>query len=146
MESKEFIKNIAIDVGSAAMLLVLTKNIFDEDTIKTYLQEDGYKIAVTELGGRSSYVDFQEKTTRSVIGACLNCGIIKKEQHEIHAVLHAAEEAKKGIIVNVSTNASLSIKIAIVRKDSWIAVGVFGNSAIYHATNHQRAGLGVMHI
>lgn len=146
MEAKKLIKNIAVNVGSAAMLLVLTRNIFDEDTIKMHLQEDGYKIAVTEIGGRSSYLDFQEKTTRSVIGACLNCGIIKKEQHEIHAVLHAAEEAKKGIVVNVSTSASLAIKVAIVRKENWIAVGIFGDSAIYHATNHQRAGLGVMHI
>ena len=59
---------------------------------------------------------------------------------------HATMEAKQGILVNVSTSANIAIKIAIVRKDRWVAVAMFGESAVHHLTNHSRAGLGIMHI
>ena len=69
-----------------------------------------------------------------------------KEAYQIHAILHAAMEAKQGILVNVSTSANIAINIAIVRKDRWVAVAMFGESAVHHLTNHARAGLGIMHI
>ena len=47
---------------------------------------------------------------------------------------------------NVATSSSLALKIAIVRKEHWIAVAIFGQSALHYMTNHERAGLGVMHI
>ncbi|MBP2631878.1 MAG: anti-terminator HutP [Firmicutes bacterium] len=138
--------NFIYSVGSGAMILSMTRVISDEETIKKFLEEQGYQCAVTELGGNLSYTEFKEKITRSVIGACLNCGIIAKISNEVHALLHATEEAKKGIEVNVSASANVSLKVAFVRKDHWIAVAMFGESAVHHVSNHQRAGLGVMHI
>lgn len=146
MQMRDFLERTVDAVGTAALLLSVTNTISDEEYIKQFLQEKGYKVAVTELGGRSSVSDFQERSTRSVIGACLNCNIIKKEAYEIHALLHAAEEAKKGVIVNVSSSTDLSLKVAIARKDRWIAVAMYGYSAVHHTSNHQRSGLGVMHI
>lgn len=140
------LKNCICSVGSGAMILAMTQTISDEEKVKKYLEEQGYQSAVTELGGNVSYSEFKEKVIRAVIGACLNCGIISKTPNEIHALLHATEEAKKGIEVNVSNSANVSLKIAFVRRDHWIAVAVFGESAVHHITNHQRAGLGVMHI
>ena len=108
-------------VGVAAMLLALTRTLKDEETAKRALTEVGHKFVVTEVGGKTSYDD-------------------------IHALIHATEEAKKGILVSVSSSASLALKIAVVRDDGWLAVALFGKSALHYMTNHERAGLGVMHI
>ena len=133
-------------VGVAAMLLALTRTLKDEETAKRALTEVGHKFVVTEVGGKTSYDDFHEKVNRAVIGASLNSGIIEKTANDIHALIHATEEAKKGILVSVSSSASLALKIAVVRDDGWLAVALFGKSALHYMTNHERAGLGVMHI
>ena len=103
-------------VGVAAMLLALTRTLKDEETAKRALTEVGHKFVVTEVGGKTSYDDFHEKVNRAVIGA------------------------------SVSSSASLALKIAVVRDDGWLAVALFGKSALHYMTNHERAGLGVMHI
>lgn len=133
-------------VGVAAMLLALTRTLKDEETAKRALTEAGHKFVVTEVGGKTSYDDFHEKVNRAVIGASLNSGIIEKTANGIHALIHATEEAKKGILVSVSSSASLALKIAVVRGSGWLAVALFGKSALHYMTNHERAGLGVMHI
>lgn len=133
-------------VGVAAMLLALTRTLKDEETAKRALTEAGHKFVVTEVGGKTSYDDFHEKVNRAVIGASLNSGIIEKTANDIHALIHATEEAKKGISVSVSSSASLALKIAVVRGSGWLAVALFGKSALHYMTNHERAGLGVMHI
>lgn len=141
------IKEVGGSIGAIAMLLALTRSIYDEERIKNELLKiPEYKFVVTELGGKSTMDEFQEKTTRVVLGACLNAGLISKQTHEIHAVLHATEEAKKGILVNASSSTHLALKIAIVRSHKWVAVAIFGDSAIHYTTNHERAGLGIMHI
>jgi len=126
-------------VGVAAMLLALTRTLKDEETAKRALTEAGHKFVVTEVGGKTSYDDFHEKVS-------LNSGIIEKTANDIHALIHATEEAKKGILVSVSSSASLALKIAVVRGSGWLAVALFGKSALHYMTNHERAGLGVMHI
>ena len=133
-------------VGVAAMLLALTRTLKDEETAKRALTEAGHKFVVTEVGGKTSYDDFHEKVNRAVIGVSLNSGIIEKTANDIHALIHATEEAKKGILVSVSSSASLALKIAVVRGSGWLAVALFGKSALHYMTNHERAGLGVMHI
>ena len=133
-------------VGVAAMLLALTRTLKDEETAKRALTEAGHKFVVTEVGGKTSYDDFHEKVNRAVIGASLNSGIIEKTANDIHALIHATEEAKKGILVSVSSSASLALKIAGVRGSGWLAVALFGKAALHYMTNHERAGLGVMHI
>lgn len=132
--------------GVASMLLALTNSLHDEETVKRSIEKIGHKFVVTEVGGKSISDNFQEKVNRAVIAASLNAEIIGKTSNEIHAIVHATEEAKKGILVNVSSSASLALKIAIVRDDHWIAVAMFGKSALHYMTNHERAGLGVMHI
>jgi len=132
-------------VGYNAMLLALTRNISDETRLKEVYKEQGIRFVVTEIGGKSD-VNFQDKINRAVIGATLNEGLAKKEPHDIHAVLHAAEEAKRGILINTTSSTHVAIKIAIVRDDEWIAIAMFGESSIHPITSHERCGLGVMHI
>ncbi len=133
-------------VGTAAMLLALTRTMADEDTVKAMLAEQGYKVVVTEVGGNSAVSEFQGKVTKAVLGAALNTGIISKTSTNYHALLHATDEAKRGIMVNVASSASIAVKIAIVRDSQWVAVALFGESAIHPLTNHERAGLGIMHL
>ncbi len=133
-------------VGTAAMLLALTRTMADEDTVKQMLTGQGYKVVVTEVGGNSALSEFQGKVTKAVLGAALNSGIISKTPTNYHALLHATDEAKRGVMVNVASSASVAVKIAIVRDDDWIAVALFGDSAIHPLTNHERAGLGIMHL
>lgn len=142
----EIVQNAISGIGSAAMFLAMSNTINDEQKVKDFLKGEGYQCAVTEVGGNTSHVNFQEKTIKAIIGAALNNNVVSKEPYEIHAILHAAMEAKQGVVVNVANSANISVKIAIVRKDSWVAVGMFGESAIYHLTNHERCGLGTMHI
>ncbi len=132
--------------GSAAMLLALTQTIYDEDRMKEIIAKNGYKAVVTEVGGKTSFDDFNEKVNRAVIGASLNSSVIQKVSNEIHALVHATEEAKKGILVSVNMSSNVALKIAVVRGQKWIAVAMFGKSALHYMTNHDRAGLGIMHI
>jgi hut operon positive regulatory protein len=133
-------------VGTAAMLLALTRTLSDEEIVKKMLCDQNYQFVVTEVGGNSSVAEFQSKVTRAVIGASLNSGIMSKSSTNYHALLHATEEAKRGIMVNVASSVSLAVKVAIVRDDKWIAVALFGDSALHPVTNHERAGMGIMHL
>lgn len=135
-----FLENSIVSPGIAAMMLALTQTIYDEDMAKQMVAKKGLKAVVTEVGGKTSFYDFNERINRAVIGAC------EKKSNDIHAVIHATEEAKRGLLVSVSTSASLAMKIAVVRNEHWIAVALFGKSALHYMTNHERAGLGVMHI
>ncbi len=132
-------------VGYNALLLALTRNINDENHLKRIFKEQNINFVVTEMGGKSN-VDFQDKVNRAVIGASLNAGLAKKNPHDIHAILHATEEAKRGVMVNTSSSTHMALKIAIVRDDYWVAVAMFGDSSIHPITSHERCGLGIMHI
>lgn len=148
-EKKSVYQEVFTEAGTTtgynALLLALTRNIKDETHLKEVYKEQGVQFVVTEIGGKSD-VNFQDKINRAVIGASLNEGLVNKKQHDIHAVLHAAEEAKRGILVNTTSSTNIAIKIAIVRDEEWIAVAMFGESSIHPITSHERCGLGVMHI
>ncbi|MDR2006780.1 MAG: hypothetical protein LBP78_06025, partial [Acidaminococcales bacterium] len=96
--------------------------------------------------GKTSFDNFHAKINRLVIDAALKSNLIRQSGNDIHALTHAMEEAKKGIIISVNTGASVSLKITAVCDEDWLAVAMFGKSALHHITNHDRAGLGVMHI
>lgn len=141
-----FMESSVSSVGVAAMLLALTRTMYDEEQAKQLVTKKGFRLAVTEVGGQTTLNEFNEKIVRAVIGAALNSEIIQKCANDIHALLHATEEAKKGILVGVNTNQNLALKVSIVRDDTWVAVAMFGKSAVHYMTNHDRGGLGIMHI
>ena len=133
-------------LGRKALLLAMTPTREEEDGLKQIIISQGRKCVATEVGGNSNDEDFQAKTMRAVIGAALNSEIIEKEARAVHALIHATEEAKKGVIINTSSATSLSMKIAIVSDGKWIAVAFYGESSIHTFTCHERAGLGIMHL
>ena len=134
-----------VGIGYIALRLAMAQTLAEENQLKEAYRNQDIAFVVTEVGGNTRR-DFQEKVTRAVFGAGLNSRLIQKEPHEVHALLHATEEAKRGAIINVSSEANMAVKIAIVRKEHWIAVALFGESAIHPITEHERCGLGIMHI
>ena len=141
-----FMENSVNSVGTAALLLALTQTMYDEERAKQLVAKKDFKAAVTEVGGQTTLNEFNEKVNRAVIGAALNSGIRQKCTNDIHALIHATEEAKKGVMIGANTNQNLALKMAMVRDDTWIAVAMFGKSAVHYMTNHDRGGLGIMHI
>ncbi len=142
---ESFLEQAKDSIGHAAMLLAMTNTLETENELKRLYKEFNYRCVVTEVGG-SFGEKLQIKITKSVIGASLNERLIEKDSHDIHALLHATEEAKKGILVNSASSTNIKMKIAIVRGEKWIAVVLFGESSIHPTTGHPRCGLGVMHI
>lgn len=141
-----FLSDSISSAATAAMLLALTRTIGDEEQAKRMLSDRGYKFVVTEVGGTSAPSEFQTKSTKAVLGACLNSGLISRGAPSVHALLHATEEAKRGLLISVVSNVSIAVKVAIATDDTWIAVAMFGQSAYHPLANHERAGLGVMHL
>lgn len=132
------------NIGKIAILLALASNKDEELLLKNKYSEEGYLCAITATGGEIS--GLAKKINNAVIGACLNNNIIEKTPEEIHAVIHATLEAKEGILMTVPSGASFAGKIAVVRNKNWIAIAIYGNSAMHIMTNHERIGLGIMHI
>ncbi len=138
--------NEKISIGKIAMLISLTETREEEEIIKNLFLKKGFKCAATEIGG---HVDenFFYKLTKSLIGAAVNNDIIESNNtKEAHAIIHAAHEAEQGFLVTLPGSVNVGIKIGIVRKDGWVAVALFGESAYHNLTSHTRACLGMMHI
>jgi hut operon positive regulator len=131
-------------VGRIAMLLALTQTAEEETDLKQKFMDEGYLCAVTGMGGNAK--DIKQKINNAVIGASLNNGVIRKTSEEVHAVIHATLEAKEGMMLSAPTGANIAVKIAIARNGNWLAVAIYGSSAMHTITNHERVGLGVMHI
>lgn len=137
--------NKKMEVGKAALLLALTTNRQEESEIKTYLQECcGFKTVVTEVGGVLK--DIKDRVVKSVVSAAINSGILEKKGQQIHPLIHATLEAEKGMMFDQPTQSSIVMKVAIVVGSDWLAVAMYGESAIHVLSNHERCGLGIMHV
>lgn len=132
-------------IGKYAINLALTEVMADEISLKEEYRKQGLKFAVTEVGGKADS-DLHIKITNAVIGAALNNKVIQKTPHDMHALLHATEEAKIGIFHNNNLSTNLALKIAIMCSENWLAVAIYGESSMHTYTSHERCGLGIMHI
>lgn len=141
MKAVEFSLN---RLGKTAMLAALS----DEEEEKQLKEEVNggadYKVACTLVSGLSS--DIKKNFVKSIVGCALQNGLIRKSGEEIHAVLHAALDAFTGVVHQVPAEASLKMKVGIASDNRWIAVAVYGDSAFYPLTNHERSALSMMHL
>ncbi len=136
--------NINDKVGKYALYLALSSRE-EEQILKEQYKEKNIKFCVTEVGGKSDS-SFHGKLTNAVIGAVLNENIFNKTPQNLHALLHATEEAKLGVRINENFSKHFAFKVAIVIDNNWIAVAIYGESSMHSLTGHERCGLGVMHI
>ncbi len=130
-------------LGRVAILASLTDEA-EEPEIKLQMANSGYKLAITFVSGLSN--EIRTSFVKAVIACAVKNEIIEKTPGQIHAVLHAALDAFTGVVHAVPADASLKLKVAIVTDTNWVAVAIYGDSAFYPLTNHERSGLGVMHL
>lgn len=147
--NKDFIKETItkdgkVDIGKAAVFLSMIESKNKELFVKAYIEELGLKVVITEVAGSGR--DLKKKIINSCVGAALNIDVIDKEAHHVHGLIHAAQEAGRGLMLDMPLDANLHIKIAIVRSEHWIAVSMYGNSAYHILSNHSRLGLGYVNI
>lgn len=131
-------------VGRVAMQLALTLDREEENRMKEYYIQQGYQVMATGTGGDINSIG--PKINNAVTGAALSEQIIEKTDKDLHAVIHATLEAKEGFLLKIPTGANIVVKISAARKDNWLAVAMYGYSAMHSTTNHERAGLGIMHL
>ena len=130
--------------GKIATLAALTDEE-EEKKIKQELASDPhYRLAITVVSGISSEV--KQNFVESIIGCALQNNIIVKSSGNIHAVVHAALDALNGVVHQVPADSSLKLKVAIVSDGKWIAVAIYGDSAFYPMTNHERSSMSMMHL
>ncbi len=131
-------------IGKLALLAAMTTRD-EEEILKTFVSEkcQNFKLAVTFISGSRDKV--METVTKSAVGCALQNNIVRANGVEIHAVMHATLEAIGGI-TNHLIDANLKLKMSIVSDGKWVAVALYGDSAIHPLTNHERAGLGVMNL
>lgn len=131
-------------IGRSALFLASTTGAAEERLLKDQIEDFGWKAVATEVGGLAG--ELPQKITRAVVGAALNGKIVIKVSNEMHALMHAALEAMNGFMAMGMLEASIGVKIAIVRNRTWLAVAVVGDTAYHAVAHHERCGLGVMHL
>jgi HutP len=132
-------------IGKIALLAAMS-NESEERQLKQEInhQSSDFKVAVTVISGISS--DIKKNFVKSIVGCSLQNNLIKKSGSQVHAVLHASLDAIIGVVHQVPAEASLRMKVGIATDGKWIAVALYGDSAFYPITNHERSALGVMHL
>lgn len=132
-------------IGKTALLLAISDQE-EEAFFKNKIQEmhGEMRAAVTFISGVRSKVT--ETFARSVLNTALQNNIINKKVAHMHAVMHAAMEAFQGIIPPTAISSSIKMKVAICADNHWVAVAVYGDSAVSTFTNHERCGFGLMHL
>ncbi|HOC52617.1 MAG TPA: HutP family protein [Caldisericia bacterium] len=131
-------------IGKAALLLSMSSDEEENEIKRKIIEKTNYRIGVTRVAGFAS--EIRRKFAPAILGAALNCNVINKTTSEVHALLHASLEALNSIIQSESLDSSLSLKVSVVCDNKWICVGIFGDSAFYPITNHEKSSLGIMHI
>lgn len=130
-------------LGKITMLASLTDDE-EEKIIKELVKDNDIKLAITVVAGLVSTI--KETFVKSIIGCALQNNIIRKNPVEIHGIVHASLDALTGVIHQVPVDASIKIKVAIGSDGHWVAVALYGDSAFYPLTNHERGSLSLMHI
>lgn len=130
-------------IGKIAMLLALSDEE-EERAIKEKFKNSNIKVAVTVVAGLASQV--RENFVKSVIGCAVQNNIIEKSSVLAHGVVHASLDSLQGVLHQVPVDASIKMKIGIVTDGNWIAVALYGDSAFYPLTNHERGALSIMHL
>ena len=134
-----------LTLGRAAMFLAMSEDRESEEDYRNRFLKLHYKSVATEVSG--PLLETQQKIIKNAVTAALNTRIIENNQRSIHSIIHTVLEALQGIVVvPVAPNPSIKVKIALVTDGEWVACGIFGLSALHHFSNHERAGLGIMHL
>lgn len=131
-------------IGKLAVLLSLTSSE-EEAVLREAATKDGrLRTAVTWVSGRKTEIN--KSFPRSIVNAAMKAGVVRDTPSATHALIHAGLEALGGLIPPIPGDSSLKVKVAVVTDGAWVAVAAYGESAFLPETNHERMGLGIMHL
>ncbi len=131
-------------IGKAAMLAAMSDEHEERLLKESLANRTDIKMAITFVSGMSNKIN--ETYIKSIVNAALAGEVIKKTPGQLHAVLHASLEAFHAMTLGTTVFTSIKMKVAIVTNYKWVAVAVYGDSAFSAYTNHERGGLGCMHL
>ena len=131
-------------IGKIAILTAISSREEEEKFKDLVADMPGIKVAVTFIAGLRSEVG--KTFVKSVVNSALQANVVRKTSSGVHAVIHAAIDASQGLLFNSLAETSVKFKVAVVSNKDWVAVAVYGESAFHPETNHERMGLGIMHI
>ena len=137
---------ISLDrVGKLALFAAMTSRE-EEELLKQEVEEKygRFRLAITFVTGTRSEV--MKVVSKAAVSCALQNNVIKKAETQVHAVVHETLEAIGGIVEYIPADTSLKLKLSIVSSSNWLAVAIYGESAVHPVTNHERAGLGIMHL
>jgi len=131
-------------IGKVAMMLAMSSEEEEARFKSQIASETNYKFSVMWVSGRKTEVN--RTFPRSILSAALKNGTIEDRAGATHALIHAGLEALSGLVPTVPGDSSLKVKVAIIADPHWVVVAAYGESAFLPETNHERLGLGVMHL
>lgn len=136
--------NLSTQIGKIALLLAMTDESEEALVKEAIVRREGIRAAVTFVSGMTNKIN--TTFAKSILNAAIAGEVIKKNPRQVHAVLHASLEAFQAMTPRTSVSTSIKTKVTIVTDGKWVAVAAYGYSAFSAFTNHERGGLGVMHL
>lgn len=141
MNLEKFMYDKSNDPIRTAILLAMTQDQeLERDLIRRY-RDMGIPCAVTMISGNDTTA--KPKIVRSVIGLCLNEGLIEKKTEHIHPVVHAIWEASYTSRIDSEISQNYCLKVAAVRRKSQFALCFYGNLAVHEFSAHKTVGTGM---
>lgn len=131
-------------IGKLAALLAFSSPEEEEEIRAKIGKEPHLRAAITWVSGRKTEIN--RTFPRSIVNAALKSDVIRNSPSSNHALIHAGLEALSGIIPPTPGDSSLKLKVAVVSDGAWVAIAAYGESAFMPETNHERLGLGIMHL
>ncbi|WP_415914800.1 HutP family protein [Rhodopseudomonas palustris] len=131
-------------IGKVAIMLAMTSNEEEAGFKEKIAAETNYKLSVMWVSGRKTEIN--KTFPRAILNAALRNQTVENRPGATHALIHAGLEALNGLVPSVPGDSSLKVKVVILADAHWVVVAAYGESAFLPETNHERVGLGVMHL
>jgi hut operon positive regulatory protein len=131
-------------IGKVAIMLAMSSDQEEIDFKVRIANETNYKFSVMWISGRKTEIN--KTFPRAILNAALKNRTIEDRAGPTHALIHAGLEALDGLVPSIPGDSSLKVKVAIISDGSWVVVAAYGESAFVPETNHERIGIGVMHL
>lgn len=140
MNYEEFLFEDSNDPQRAAIMIAMTQNLEQEKEMIRIFRQWGVESVATMVSGHNSVV--YPKIVNSVVGMCLNAGLIEKKTSHIHPVVHAIQEASIASRLQCDVSQNCRLKIAAVRYKDRFCLCYYGDVAIHELSAHKTIGTG----
>ncbi|WP_240837792.1 HutP family protein [Acidaminobacter sp. JC074] len=117
--------------------LLMSDSRVEEDMMKEEYKSKGYDCFVTLISGLGT--SLEEKILYHSIKAGVHSSLIAECPYEIELLVHALEDAMKGIKF---INSDMKVKVAALGKNNHLVVSVYCNKRLYKQVSKPFIGMG----